>query len=194
MLRSTVLGTLITTQIPQSAMKRSTRSETRLKCCIHVLLVRCLFPSWEVAPPTSLFMLFPHVRIVGTTWSPKKSWFAFYHYERLNNTVTPDSSIWVIRQSKGSIQWRYNTWLSNQPGIYVHLPCFIVKSATCVPKFYQIFQVVVPTSTTALSGSCRLCFSADPFWMSDLNCFLSCVYRSRSGWKTSFRRIFFFFH
>lgn len=108
--------------------------------------------------------------------------------------MTPDSSIWVIRQSKGSIQWRYNTWLSNQPGIYVHLPCFIVKSASRVPKFYQIFQVVVPTSTTALSGSCRLCFSADPFWMSDLNCFLSCVYHSRSGWKTSFRRIIFFFH
>lgn len=107
--------------------------------------------------------------------------------------MTPDSSIWVIRQSKGSIQWRYNTWLSNQPGIYVHLPCFIVKSASRVPKFYQIFQVVVPTSTTALSGSCRLCFSADPFWMSDLNCFLSCVYHSRSGWKTSFRRIIFFF-
>ena len=51
--------------------------------------------------------------------------------------------------------------LSNdQPGIYVHLPCFIVKLATRAPKFYQIFRVVVPTSTTGLRG---ISFSVDLF-------------------------------
>ena len=104
----------------------------------HVLLIECPWKGQksklhscgpQMAPFPELGSRSSIVSECGSNTTAKKKQFPFHLSERLNNTLTAGSNIWMTRKHKGNdtLPIRYETLVSDhQPDVYFLPPCFSV--------------------------------------------------------------------